>query len=124
MSKINFSGTTVVFGGISGGRPIDKDSIFEAAVERALGDTVRDSETIAIALWSSLTNQDWRHDTGEQVSYSFRAAGDLVAAIRQDGSDYLDWYCSGSAGRVSEDIAAALAKEGWRPLSPQRSAHA
>jgi hypothetical protein len=84
------------------------------AVARCLGARVRASDNLCRELWSSLANQDWRHRDGDTASYSFRAAGDLIAAIRGRG-DYMDWYCSGPDATVSADIATALAAEGWYP---------
>lgn len=105
-------GVLLVCGGIEGGRPIDSSRPFEAAVEWVLGEAVLASNETAIALWSALANTRWRHANGETVLYSYRAAGDLVAALRDEG-DYLDWYCCGVAGNVRTEIAAALAAEGW-----------
>jgi hypothetical protein len=73
-----------------------------------------DPTTIPRALWSALANMDWRRENGDRASYSFRAAGDLIAAIRGAG-DYLDWYCCGPYATVRADIADALRAQGWRP---------
>lgn len=86
---------------------------FEAAVDRALGDQIRVDDAMAAAMWSALANVDWFHPaSGDSASYSFRAAGDLIAAIRGRGN-YLDWYCSGPYATVSDHIARSLKKEGW-----------
>jgi len=85
---------------------------FEQTVERVLGDRVRSNIWVARALWCALANVDWTHPDHGEVGYSFRAAGDLVAAIRKEG-DYMDWYCCGRDGTVDEIISDALEPEGW-----------
>jgi hypothetical protein len=100
-------------GGVPGGRPMDGSDAFEMAVKRCLGEALKDDH-VAAELWSALANQDWHHERGATAGYSFRAAGDLIAAIRGEG-DYLDWYCCGPYAVVSERIATALAAEGWYP---------
>lgn len=113
-------------GGVVGGRPFCPEDLFEAAVERALGEQIRQSVprgwssaeypySVGEQMWSALANQDWRHDNGDTAGYSFRAAGDLIAAIHGSG-DYMDWYCTGPYATVSELVLDALAKEGWHPI--------
>jgi hypothetical protein len=64
-------------------------------------------------LWSALANVDWYHpETHEVASYSFRAAGSLIARLRGDG-DYMDWYCCGPVASVSDFIRRSLKKQGW-----------
>lgn len=121
-------------GGVSGGRPRDPADLFEAAVERAFGERLRhershgldarkgdneegglwDRHGLGARLWGSLANIDWIHENGDTAGYSFRAAGDMIAAIVGDG-DYMDWYCSSDAGIVDAEVAEGLAREGWRP---------
>lgn len=99
-------------GGIQGGRQLNNADLFEATVERVLGSSMRQDSTLAKEMWSALANVDWFHENGDTAGYSFRAAGDLVAAIMGHG-DYMDWYCCGPTGRVSDRVADALEAEGW-----------
>lgn len=101
-------------GGIWGGRPLNDLDEFELAVDRVLGPAIRADRNVGVALWSALANVDWVRADGATASYSFRAAGDLVAAIAGQG-DYMDWYCSGPYAVVDPAIADALAPEGWHP---------
>jgi len=95
---------------------------FEAAVHRALGERIKADEQMARDMWSALANVDWKHKDGEAPGFSFRTAGGFIAEIRGSG-DYMDWYCSGQAGTVTQEIEKAMLAEGWTwepVLSAQR----
>lgn len=81
-------------------------------------------------MWPILKEEYW--------SASWRGAGGIVADLRGQGEDYLDYYCSGikggmsydtkdddeyfaknryvSEGEVTEEIAEDLNKLGWMPV--------
>ena len=52
-----------------------------------------------------LKEQEW--------SCSWRYAGGIVAELRNQDEDYLDFYCSGGEGIVQDDIAEDFARIGW-----------
>ena len=91
----------------------DDDERFESDLEKAVGDKVRESHERGVELWCSLANIEWKHKDGYRGDYSFRSAGRLVAEIRQDGSDYLTWYCSGASAQVAGWLEEAMAELGW-----------
>lgn len=99
-------------GGLPRGRELNLDDAFEMAVEVTLGELIRESDELAKQMWSALANVDWTHENGDTASYSFRAAGDLIAAIR-GGGNYIDWYCSGPYAQVTDEIETAMAAVGW-----------
>ena len=85
---------------------------FEKDLIAVLGPRIKDDE-IATQLWSALANVDWYNPrTKEEASYSFRSAGAMIAELRGEG-DYMDWYCCGPHGVVSDYIARVLRKNGW-----------
>lgn len=109
------------------------EDLFEAAVERCFGERLRRERAegmdarkadhtdgdvflyrhgIGARLWGSLANVDWKHSNGDTASYSFRAAGDMIAAIIGQG-DYMDWYCSHAYEVIDPEIAERLGQEGW-----------
>lgn len=100
-----------MLGGLRQTRELLEDR-FERDVNEAIGDRVRASDEDARALWSALANVDWKHESGDEAGYSFRAAGDLIAALRKSG-DYMDWYCCGEYAQVAEWISEAMAARGW-----------
>ena len=99
-------------GGIVGGRALNTADDFEGLINRLFGERIRTSEDFASDVWCALTNVEWRSADDDTAVFSYRAAGDLVAAVRGAG-DYNDWYCSGSAGCVIPEIEDAMSAEGW-----------
>lgn len=108
-------------GGVEGGRALNPEDRFEVDVAELLGDRLRASSDDCCAMWSALANVDWRNQDGDEAGYSYRAAGDLIAAVLEEG-DYMDWYCSGPDGIVAEWIAEALANRGWTPIHESEGA--
>ena len=95
----------------------DNDCQFAFALEAALGNFIRESPENAYTVWSALANVDWYREAEGSIKidgrFSFRGAGGLLAAIRNDGTDYVDYYCSGPYATVSPFIAQTMKKHGW-----------
>lgn len=75
------------------------------------------------AVYAALCNVVWQcTPTEQEYSCSWRYAGGLVAEIVGAGEDYMDYYCSGyhkgnvPEGKVTAEVAKALADYGWRPI--------
>ncbi len=111
MSRI-IGDPVIITGGVRGGRPIEESVEFEMLLERLFGEGVRRNETKGRHLWQALTNIVWTAADGQRIGYTFRSAGDVVAALRGAG-DYLDWYCCGPSGIVRPEIASAMREAGW-----------
>ena len=104
-------------GGLSEGRVINGDDAFEMMIVRVFGERMRTDDELCSQIWSALANIDWYHPANyDSASYSFRAAGDLIAAIRGTGC-YIDWYCSGPDASITDEIRQSFKKEGWIPDS-------
>jgi len=111
---------------------------FKKSLEYALrtSDTLCDkvvNDTYAQNLYAALCNNDFIKD-GITCFYSWRAAGRIVANMREQG-DYFDWYCSGiipdedtnisketkerfknyvSEGLVTSEVKSDIESLGWK----------
>lgn len=115
---MNFGG----LGGCPGGREFNETDLFEVAVANGLGDWLREDQAHGAELWSALANVDWEHKAdGHTAGYSFRAAGDLIAAVVGEG-EYMDYYCAGPEGVVSGFIEEELGALGWTVMDDELAA--
>lgn len=48
-------------------------------------------------------------------SCSWRYAGSIIASIRDEGN-YLDWYCSGKEGNITEEILNDITHLKWKVI--------
>jgi hypothetical protein len=80
---------------------------------KALADRARDDRDFAGELYAGLCNADWTHDDATEWSGSWRSAAGVVAQLRGRGEDYLDFYCAGGEGEITDRVADALAHLGW-----------
>lgn len=79
---------------------------------------VRSSREYGVDLYAALCNNDFtKQDMWEILkestwSCSWRYAGGILADMMEEG-DYMDWYCSGNEGVVTDEIHEDLCKLGW-----------
>lgn len=79
---------------------------------------VRANDDYARHLYAALCNNEFvRNEVlpilKEQVwRCSWRYAGGIISDMREEGL-YVDWYCGGGEGSVTEEIRADLLKLGW-----------
>jgi len=95
---------------------VDYRQQFEDDFRELFTKRLREDEEFGTELWSALANVDWCQESDEdnsEVGYSFRSAGSLIASMLCHGN-YMDWYCSGPDGVVSELISEKMASKGWR----------
>lgn len=71
--------------------------------------------SFAIDMYRALCNMRWKDKSNSKNIYScsWRFAGGLIAEIRDIGEDYLNFYCSGNEGFVSNEINDILNELGW-----------
>ena len=72
----------------------------------------------AIKVYEALCNTAWYDYIEDKViSYSWRGAGGYIAELRnalyQSGEDYMDYYCSGSEGKVLSLVEEILNADGF-----------
>lgn len=96
-------------------------------IDEALRPLALNNET-AHEVYAALCNVAWVPDAHEAQAYveargdgvcawSWRAAGGYVADLRDRGETYLDFYCSGNEGVVSDAVREAMASVGYRPVT-------
>lgn len=104
----------ITAGGVMGGRPLNAADPFERAVAAAFGEIIRAGDQARSAeVWAALTGAIWVSPDGQRQGYTYRAAGDIVAAIQGEG-DYMRWYCSAEIPATPPAwIAEAMASQGW-----------
>jgi hypothetical protein len=80
-------------------------------------DKAKANESYAQNIYAALCNQDWQKNDvwpllkGQTYSCSWRYAGGIVADIVEAG-DYIDWYCSGIKGDITESQIASALEQG------------
>jgi hypothetical protein len=80
---------------------------------KALADRALLDYDFAVELYGALCNADWEHDDGTEWHATWRYAAGVVADLRGCGEFYLDFYCFGGEGQISDRVADAMAELGW-----------
>lgn len=74
--------------------------------------------------YAAFCNRDWfplgreikKEDIGNGNGFTWRAAGSLVARLRKKGENYMDFYCGGNEGNITEKIEELMFSLGWRSV--------
>lgn len=69
------------------------------------------SEIYCQDLYAALCNNEFTKD-GKTCSYTWRNVGGIIANILEKG-DYIDWYCSGNEGYITDEIKKDINNMGW-----------
>jgi hypothetical protein len=80
-----------------------------------------DDKEFAKKLYGALCNQDWHHPEFGEQGLSWRAAGRIVALIRNRGEDYMDFYGIGNEGTPDDKVREYMEKMGWSDQPPTPS---
>jgi hypothetical protein len=82
----------------------------------SLKEELQDDE-FAKDVYRALSNMRWKYkDYDHKLLYyscSWRYAGALVAEARGKDESYMDFYCSGNEGFVSEQVKDIFMDKGW-----------
>lgn len=83
-----------------------------------LSDKMKENVEFSTDVYRALCNMRWQDKSylTNIYSCSWRYAGGLVADIRGGGENYLDFYCSGNEGAVTNEVKKAMGKLGWKQL--------
>mgnify|MGYP006267518183 CR=1 FL=1 len=98
----------------------DKDAIptndlpdleYELRTSDYIYDKCVKSNDYCFDLYSALCNNKFTKDN-KTCSYTWRTVGGIIANVLEKG-DYIDWYCSGNEGYVTDEIRDDITKLGW-----------
>ena len=94
----------------------DNDMEWDLRTTDWILEKVRNSDVYAQNLYAAICNNEFQKKEVFQIlanqtcSYSWRYAGGIIADMQQKG-DYIDWYCSGIQGDLSDEEYHNLSKE-------------
>ena len=99
----------------------------EDDIRKLLSQKIIEDYDFALDIYAALCNTGWIRNNSapddRAVFFSWRYAGGIVASIRGnfDSMNYMDFYCSGNEGIVSNDVLSTMAEIGWAPISAERA---
>lgn len=77
---------------------------------------LKKDKEFSIDVYRALCNIRWRMKwTPFKYSCSWRYAGGIIARLREQGEGYIDFYCSGKEGQVTEKTRKIFDDLGWIP---------
>ena len=99
----------------------------ENDIRELLAKKIVEDYDFALEIYAALCNTGWirQNSTPEDRAtfFSWRYAGGVIASIRgnSDSMNYMDFYCSGNEGIVSDLALEYFAEIGWEPISAERA---
>lgn len=114
---------------------LERDLFEEMCADRIVIEYLKDVE-VSRDFYRALCNVDWylilpplppdeqimsilRGDKHPHWSCSWRTAGGYIAEIRNKhynlAEDYMDFYCSGDEGTVTDQVRECFERMGWKP---------
>ncbi len=88
---------------------------FKEDVKICLSEKLIGNDEYAVDFYRALCNMRWQKSE-DVYSCSWRYAGEIISGIRNKGESYIDFYCSGGEGTVSEEVEKDLKELGWSKL--------
>jgi len=98
---------------------------FEKDIRDSCTKLVKESKSFSEDLWGSIANVGWsRVENGvpvpdSYVGMSFRHIAGLIAEMRDDDTEYMDWYMCSNDGHARENVKKVLASKGWAPIDEE-----
>jgi hypothetical protein len=86
---------------------LERDLLKSGLIEKKVQD-----DQYAKDLYAALCNNDFTKED-KVWSCSWRHAGGIVAQLRWKNESYIDFYCSGNEGNITEEIRKDLETLGW-----------
>jgi hypothetical protein len=98
----------------------------ENDIREILAEKILDDYDFAQEMYAALCNTGWvRTGVPDALAtfFSWRYAGGVIASIRNgtDSMSYMEFYCGGNEGIVSDLVREYMSGIGWEPISLDRA---